>query len=66
MSKHTKAGRHARRRAHHVEVAREAIEAHEGRKFAEWLGLMAPYARGVGESTDQFAAAVRRIFPGVA
>lgn len=36
-SKHTKAGRHARRRAQHAEIAREAWEAHQGRRLAAWL-----------------------------
>jgi hypothetical protein len=41
-SKHTKRGRHARRRAHHVEVAREAMVAHEGRRLRAKLDREAP------------------------
>lgn len=36
-SKHTKAGRRARRRAHHTEIAREAWGAYQGRRAVEWL-----------------------------
>lgn len=36
-SKHTKAGRRERTRRYHADIAREAWEAHQGRKFARWL-----------------------------
>ena len=46
-SKHTKAGRHARRRAHHVEIARVAMAAHGARRFAAWLRMNeAPHLDG--------------------
>lgn len=37
MSKHTKAGRRERRTRYHTALAREAWEAHQGRKLARWL-----------------------------
>ena len=36
-SKHTKAGRHARRRVHHEGIAAEAWGAYQGRRLAAWL-----------------------------
>jgi hypothetical protein len=36
-SKHTKAGRHARRRAHHEGIAAEAWGAYQGRRLLAWL-----------------------------
>lgn len=36
-SKHTKAGRHARRRRHHGDLSHEAWEAHQGRLCLAWM-----------------------------
>lgn len=36
-SKHTKAGRRARERAHHKTLAREVWGAYQGRRFNGWL-----------------------------